>query len=72
MRGTFGNVRIKNALFPGRKGMDPPFPTGEAVSIYDAAMRYQAEGTPLVLLTGKEYGTGSSRDWAAKAPPSSA
>jgi aconitate hydratase len=67
MRGTFGNVRIKNALVPEKEGnWTLHFPTGETVSIYDAAMRYQAEGTPLVILTGKEYGTGSSRDWAAK------
>jgi aconitate hydratase len=67
MRGTFGNVRIKNALVPAQEGnWTLHFPTGETLSIYDAAMRYQAEGTPLVLLVGKEYGTGSSRDWAAK------
>ena len=67
MRGTFGNVRIKNALVPGREGnWTEHFPTGEVVSIYDAAMRYATAGTPLVILTGKEYGTGSSRDWAAK------
>ena len=70
MRGTFGNVRISNALVPGKEGnWTVHFPTGDVVSIYDAAMRYQAEGTPLVILTGKEYGTGSSRDWAAKGPP---
>jgi aconitate hydratase len=69
MRGTFGNVRISNALVPGKEGnWTVHFPTEEVVSIYDAAMRYQAEGTPLVVLTGKEYGTGSSRDWAAKGP----
>jgi aconitate hydratase len=67
MRGTFGNVRIKNALVPEKEGnWTLHFPTGEVVSIYDAAMRYIAEQTPLVLLVGKEYGTGSSRDWAAK------
>ena len=67
MRGTFGNVRISNALVPGKEGnWTLHFPTGEVISIYDAAMRYQQEGTPLVILTGKEYGTGSSRDWAAK------
>ncbi len=67
MRGTFGNVRIKNALVPEKEGnWTIHFPTGEVTSIYDAAMRYIAEGTPLVLLVGKEYGTGSSRDWAAK------
>jgi aconitate hydratase len=69
MRGTFGNVRIANALVPEKEGnWTLHFPTGEVVSIYDAAMRYQAAGTPLVILTGKEYGTGSSRDWAAKGP----
>jgi aconitate hydratase len=69
MRGTFGNVRISNALVPEKEGnWTLHFPSGEVMSIYDAAMRYQAEGTPLVILTGKEYGTGSSRDWAAKGP----
>jgi len=69
MRGTFGNVRIKNALVPDKEGnWTLHFPTGEIVSIYDAAMRYVADRTPLVILTGKEYGTGSSRDWAAKGP----
>jgi aconitate hydratase len=69
MRGTFGNVRIANALVPGREGnWTLHFPSGEVISIYDAAMRYQEAGTPLVILTGKEYGTGSSRDWAAKGP----
>ncbi len=67
MRGTFGNVRIKNALVPDKEGnWTVHFPSGEVLSIYDAAMRYIAEGTPLVVLAGKEYGTGSSRDWAAK------
>ncbi len=67
MRGTFGNVRIKNALVPEKEGnWTVHLPTGEVLSIYDAAMRYQADRTPLVLLVGKEYGTGSSRDWAAK------
>jgi aconitate hydratase len=67
MRGTFGNVRIKNALVPDKEGnWTVHFPSGETLSIYDAAMRYIAGGTPLVLLVGKEYGTGSSRDWAAK------
>jgi len=69
MRGTFGNVRIANALVPGKEGnWTLHFPTGEVISIYDAAMRYQAAETPLLILTGKEYGTGSSRDWAAKGP----
>ena len=67
MRGTFANVRIKNLLLDGREGgYTVHHPTGEEMSIYDAAMRYQAEGTPLVVLAGQEYGTGSSRDWAAK------
>jgi aconitate hydratase len=69
MRGTFGNVRIANALVPGKEGnWTLHFPSGEVISIYDAAMRYQQAGTPLVILSGKEYGTGSSRDWAAKGP----
>jgi len=69
MRGTFGNVRIANHLVPGREGnWTVHFPTGEILSIFDAALRYRREGTPLVILTGKEYGTGSSRDWAAKGP----
>ena len=67
MRGTFGNVRIKNLLLDGREGgYTIHFPSGDETSIYDASMRYQAEGTPLVVLAGTEYGTGSSRDWAAK------
>jgi len=67
MRGTFGNVRIKNLLTPGKEGNWTVYlPTGEVMSVYDAAMRYHREGTPLVVLGGKEYGTGSSRDWAAK------
>ncbi|HEY9384920.1 MAG TPA: aconitate hydratase AcnA, partial [Gemmatimonadales bacterium] len=67
MRGTFGNVRIKNRLVPDQEGnWTLHFPSGEVLSIYDAAMRYIADGTPLVVLAGKEYGTGSSRDWAAK------
>ncbi len=67
MRGTFGNVRIKNRLVPDKEGnWTVHFPSGEVTSIYDAAMRYAADATPLVLLVGKEYGTGSSRDWAAK------
>jgi aconitate hydratase len=69
MRGTFGNVRIKNALVPDKEGnWTLHLPSGEVISIYDAATRYREEGTPLVILTGKEYGTGSSRDWAAKGP----
>jgi aconitate hydratase A / 2-methylisocitrate dehydratase len=67
MRGTFGNVRIKNLLLNGREGgYTVHFPTGEELPIYDASMRYQAAGTPLIVIAGKEYGTGSSRDWAAK------
>jgi hypothetical protein len=62
-------ARIKNALVPDKEGTwTLHFPTGEIISIYDAAMRYIAAGTPLIILTGKEYGTGSSRDWAAKGP----
>jgi aconitate hydratase len=67
MRGTFGNIRIMNRLADGKEGnWTTHFPTGEITSIYDAAMRYADEGTPLIVLAGSEYGTGSSRDWAAK------
>ncbi|OUM90344.1 MAG: aconitate hydratase 1 [Bacillus thermozeamaize] len=67
MRGTFANIRIKNQLVPGVEGGYTRYlPTGEQLPIYDAAMKYMADGTPLVVLAGKEYGTGSSRDWAAK------
>jgi len=67
MRGTFGNIRIKNKLVEGREGnWTVHLASGEATSIYDAAMRYQQERTPLLVLAGTEYGTGSSRDWAAK------
>src|SRR5260370_6011472 len=67
MRGTFANVRIKNLMVPGTEGgVTLHQPAGERMSIYDAAMKYQSEGTPLVVLAGQEYGTGSSRDWAAK------
>ena len=67
MRGTFANIRIRNAMTPDREGgYTRHIPTGEELSIYDAAMRYQGEDTPLVVFAGKEYGTGSSRDWAAK------
>jgi len=67
MRGTFGNVRIKNRLVPDKEGnWTVHLPSGEVMSIYDAAMKYAETNTPLVLLVGKEYGTGSSRDWAAK------
>jgi aconitate hydratase A / 2-methylisocitrate dehydratase len=69
MRGTFGNVRIKNALVPDKEGnWTVHLPTGEVMSIFDASERYRADGTPLLVLAGKEYGTGSSRDWAAKGP----
>lgn len=66
MRGTFANVRIKNKLATQEGGFTTYLPTGEEMSVYDASMKYQAEKTPLVVLAGKEYGSGSSRDWAAK------
>jgi aconitate hydratase len=67
MRGTFANIRIRNDLAPGTEGgVTKHLPDGEVMAIYDAAMKYQAEGVPLVVVAGKEYGTGSSRDWAAK------
>jgi aconitate hydratase len=67
MRGTFANIRIKNRLVPGVEGgYTVHFPTGKQMFIYDACMQYQQEDTPLIVLAGKEYGTGSSRDWAAK------
>jgi aconitate hydratase len=67
MRGTFANIRLKNLLVPGVEGgVTKHLPSGERMSIYDAAMKYQKEGVPLVILGGAEYGTGSSRDWAAK------
>ncbi len=67
MRGTFANVRIKNLMVPGTEGgVTILQPDGERMSIYDASMKYQSEGTPLVVIAGQEYGTGSSRDWAAK------
>jgi len=66
-RGTFANIRLKNLIAPGTEGsVAIHFPSGEQTSIYDAAMMYKEEGTPLVVLAGAEYGTGSSRDWAAK------
>jgi aconitate hydratase len=69
MRGTFANVRLRNRLAGGREGgWTTHVPSGDVMSIYDAAMRYQAEGTPLIVLAGAEYGSGSSRDWAAKGP----
>jgi aconitate hydratase len=67
MRGTFANIRIKNQMVPGVEGgVTVHYPSGERLSIYDAAMRYKREHVPLVVFAGKEYGTGSSRDWAAK------
>jgi aconitate hydratase len=67
VRGTFANIRLKNAMVPGVEGgVTVHVPTGERMDIYDAAERYRAEGTPLVVIAGKEYGSGSSRDWAAK------
>jgi aconitate hydratase len=68
-RGTFANVRLRNQLVPGIEGgVTSYLPEGIQMSIYDAAMRYKADGTPLIVLAGKEYGSGSSRDWAAKGP----
>jgi aconitate hydratase len=67
VRGTFANIRLKNKLVPGVEGnWTTHVPSGEKLSIYDASMRYQAAQTPLIILAGKEYGAGSSRDWAAK------
>jgi aconitate hydratase len=69
IRGTFANIRLRNLLTPGKEGNRTVYlPTGEETSIYDASVRYQEEGTPLIVLGGKEYGSGSSRDWAAKGP----
>jgi len=69
IRGTFANIRLRNRLAPGTEGgVTLHLPDAEQMSIYDAAMRYQADGVPLVVLAGKEYGSGSSRDWAAKGP----
>ena len=69
MRGTFANIRLRNALTPDAEGnWTEHLPTGERMSIFDAAMRYAGDGTELVILAGKEYGSGSSRDWAAKGP----
>ena len=69
MRGTFANIRIRNEMVSGVEGgVTRHLPDGEVMAIYDAAMAYQAEGVPLVVVAGKEYGTGSSRDWAAKGP----
>jgi aconitate hydratase len=67
MRGTFANIRLRNEMAPGTVGgVTRYMPEGTAMPIYDAAMKYQAAGVPLVVVAGKEYGTGSSRDWAAK------
>ncbi len=71
VRGTFANIRIRNRMMGGQEGgntlhFDSADATGEKLSIYDAAMKYKASGVPLVVFAGKEYGTGSSRDWAAK------
>jgi aconitate hydratase len=69
MRGTFANIRLRNELAPGTEGWwTEHMPDGDRASIYDAAVRYQQEGVPLLVLAGKEYGSGSSRDWAAKGP----
>jgi aconitate hydratase len=69
MRGTFANVRLRNALVPGVEGgVTRYLPSNEQISIFDAAMRYKANKTPLIVIAGKEYGSGSSRDWAAKGP----
>ncbi len=67
VRGTFANIRLRNLMAPGTEGgVTIKQPEGTPMSIFDASMAYQAEGTPLIILGGKEYGTGSSRDWAAK------
>jgi aconitate hydratase len=67
IRGTFANIRLRNQLAPGTEGgVTRKLPEGQEMSIYDASVKYQAEGVPLVVLGGKEYGSGSSRDWAAK------
>ncbi|WP_423062973.1 aconitate hydratase AcnA [Candidiatus Paracoxiella cheracis] len=69
MRGTFANIRIRNEMVPGVEGgFTKHYPDGEQLSIYDAAMKYKSDNIPLVVVAGKEYGTGSSRDWAAKGP----
>jgi aconitate hydratase len=67
IRGTFANIRLRNQLTPGKEGNWTRYlPTGEEMSIYEASQKYQADGTDLIVIAGKEYGTGSSRDWAAK------
>jgi len=69
MRGTFANIRLRNQLAPGTEGgITNHQPSGEQMSIFDASMRYQQDGVPLIIIAGKEYGSGSSRDWAAKGP----
>ncbi|PTT97471.1 aconitate hydratase, partial [Pseudomonas sp. HMWF031] len=69
MRGTFANVRLQNQLAPGTRGSATThFPSGDGMSIFHAAMRYKDDGVPAIVIGGKEYGTGSSRDWAAKGP----
>jgi aconitate hydratase len=69
VRGTFANVRLRNLLVPGSEGTwTVHLPSGEEGTIYDVAERYRGEGVPLIVLAGKEYGSGSSRDWAAKGP----
>jgi aconitate hydratase len=69
MRGTFANIRLRNELAPGTEGSwTTHVPTGDVMSVFDAAERYRSESTPLGILAGKEYGSGSSRDWAAKGP----
>jgi aconitate hydratase len=69
VRGTFANVRLKNQLVPGVEGgVTKHLPSGKQTSIFEASMQYQADGVPLIVIAGKEYGTGSSRDWAAKGP----
>jgi aconitate hydratase len=69
VRGTFANVRLRNQLAPGTEGgVTRHLPDGQVLSIYDASVQYQREGVPLLVIAGKEYGSGSSRDWAAKGP----
>jgi len=69
MRGTFANIRLRNLMLPGTEGgLALHLPDKTQTSIFDAAMQYEAEGVPLIILAGKEYGSGSSRDWAAKGP----
>ena len=69
VRGTFANVRLRNLMVPGSEGtVTVHVPSGDELTIYDASERYLAEGTPLIVIAGKEYGSGSSRDWAAKGP----